>query len=396
MTSSNSETPTRPDAFTFGGGAVLSVRPSRMAGLSRPSGGTRPRTERCAAGRQNESMVREQVARALLPSVITTDQSDDLACEASVHELGAVRVSTLSCPRLHAYRTPELVRQSDPEAYQLALIVRGRMRLRQHRHDVRVENGGLVLYDSSHPFRACLFADPGPVEIVVASVPRAVLPLTTVQADKLMAVPLPGDRGMGALLACLLTQLGAGTGQMRPPQTTRLGSIALDVIATFLTSGLNPEDGISAETHQQRLTVAIHAFIERNLGDPRLSPPAVAAAHHLSVRYLHRLFQMEGTTVRAWIRGRRLDRCRRDLTDPALVSRPIHSIASRWGFLHAADFSRAFRALYGLTPTEYRKLTAGNHSLERQSGKTALAHDQPTTLPTASLIRPDSETQLDY
>ena len=55
-----------------------------------------------------------------------------------------------------------------------------------------------------------------------------------------------------------------------------------------------------------------------------------------------------------WIRGRRLERCRRDLADPALASRPVAAIAARWGFSSAADFSRAFRAVHGLPPAEYR------------------------------------------
>ncbi|WP_189145366.1 hypothetical protein [Streptomyces lacrimifluminis] len=43
---------------------------------------------------------------------------------------------------------------------------------------------------------------------------------------------------------------------------------------------------------------------------------AHAACHHISVRYLHRLFPPQGITVSAWIRQRRPERCRRDLADP--------------------------------------------------------------------------------
>jgi len=55
-----------------------------------------------------------------------------------------------------------------------------------------------------------------------------------------------------------------------------------------------------------------------------------------------------------WIREKRLDRCRRDLGDPALASETVFSIAVRWGFTSQAHFSRLFRATYGVTPSELR------------------------------------------
>ena len=73
--------------------------------------------------------------------------------------------------------------------------------------------------------------------------------------------------------------------------------------------------------------------------------------------YLHRLFQHDGITVAAWIREQRLERARRDLADPALRAVPVHQIAARWGFSHAAVFSRAFRAGYGVAPNDYRHQT---------------------------------------
>jgi hypothetical protein len=51
-----------------------------------------------------------------------------------------------------------------------------------------------------------------------------------------------------------------------------------------------------------------------------------------------------------------LERCRRDLLDPSLGDVPVSAIAARWGLTNAAHFSRAFRAAYGASPVEYRRL----------------------------------------
>jgi hypothetical protein len=77
---------------------------------------------------------------------------------------------------------------------------------------------------------------------------------------------------------------------------------------------------------------------------------------YISVRYLHKLFELEETTVADWIRRRRLEACHRDLRDPALADQPVSTIAARRGLTSAAHFSRAFRSVYGITPTEYRRL----------------------------------------
>jgi AraC-like DNA-binding protein len=78
----------------------------------------------------------------------------------------------------------------------------------------------------------------------------------------------------------------------------------------------------------------------------------MAMRHHISVSYLHRIFQGEDITVSSWIREQRLAHARRDLAGPTLRSTPIHEIASRWGFPRAADFSQAFRNACGIPPQE--------------------------------------------
>ncbi|WP_228083499.1 helix-turn-helix domain-containing protein [Streptomyces profundus] len=99
----------------------------------------------------------------------------------------------------------------------------------------------------------------------------------------------------------------------------------------------------------------MQSYIREHLGDSELTPRSVARAHHISLRYLHRLFHQHGLTVAAWIRQQRLEGCWRDLTDAAMFAHPIQAIAGRWGFTDSAHFSRAFRAAYGLPPSHLRR-----------------------------------------
>jgi AraC-like DNA-binding protein len=58
---------------------------------------------------------------------------------------------------------------------------------------------------------------------------------------------------------------------------------------------------------------------------------------------------------RAVIRRRRLERCARDLADPALAERPVAVIAACWGLPDSRHFARLFKAAYGRTPRDYRR-----------------------------------------
>lgn len=108
-------------------------------------------------------------------------------------------------------------------------------------------------------------------------------------------------------------------------------------------------------TRQRALLLHIQGFVEDRLGDPELSPATIAAAHRISIRYVHKLFEGMETTVCDWIRRRRLERCRQDLLDPLLGTLPVRGIAARWGLTHPAHFNRTFKAAYGMPPGQYRE-----------------------------------------
>ncbi|MGW1027155.1 helix-turn-helix domain-containing protein [Streptomyces sp. NPDC002577] len=87
----------------------------------------------------------------------------------------------------------------------------------------------------------------------------------------------------------------------------------------------------------------VRTYLDGHLGDPGLGPDTVAAAHHMSVRSLHKLFEGEGITVSRLIQRRRLQECARDLAQGGSSERTLSGVARRWSFTHPASFSRLFR-----------------------------------------------------
>jgi AraC-like DNA-binding protein len=228
-----------------------------------------------------------------------------------------------------------------PDAYRLICSL-GRVR------DVRAESV-LTLSDSS-------FTGEPAGDWVMVTIPRALLPLPGQEVRPLLGTALSGRSGIGALVAAFVTELARSGGHYREADAARLSAIFIDLLGSLLAHELETP-GTAAdepETRSRLLRLRIQAYVQCHLADPCLSPASIAAAHHISVRSLHRLFEDHDETVAAWIRERRLERCRRDLADPRLSEHPAHAIGRKWGFTDPAHFSRVFRATYGLSPSAYR------------------------------------------
>ncbi|MEV4015968.1 helix-turn-helix domain-containing protein [Nonomuraea angiospora] len=155
--------------------------------------------------------------------------------------------------------------------------------------------------------------------------------------------------------------------------------ICLDLAATFLVGRLGVDDRLPAESRHRTPATRIDACIGHHLGEPDLGPPSIAARHHISVRTPHVLFERQPETVSATIRRRRLERCRADLADPRLRDRPIGEIGLSWGFRTAAEFSRAFRAAYGRSPTGHRRQVRPEDGPTRSRGTACAGVPEPSS-----------------
>ncbi|MFI9202560.1 helix-turn-helix domain-containing protein [Streptomyces sp. NPDC053048] len=275
--------------------------------------------------------------------------------------LGVGQVSALSYASVIAQRTPRLVRQSDPEMYHVALVTAGEIGIEQNRQRSLLKRGDMGFFDSSQSFDT--FAGDTPGKTLLFQFPKKLLRLPHEQFTRLCGLSLPWTEGVGRLFGQFLVGLTEEYAHCAPQDVTRLGGTALDLLTTALAHHLDHDPALAAgsaasgaagESGRQVLFLRISAFITDHLRDPALGPEVIAAAHRISLRYLHRVFQQNGTTPRAFIRRQRLERCRKDLADPALGHLTIHTIAARWGYHQPAAFSRAFRTAMGMSPSEYR------------------------------------------
>lgn len=297
------------------------------------------------------------VAREAAPQRISSAHADAFNGWAQITQLGPLRLTSFRYPSLDTSRTARLIRRSDPELYQLALPTSGRSAIAQQDRESALRPADFTLLDTSRPHEAShspVAGEPGLASSVTVLIPHALLPVPADKVGRLLAARLPSGAGMGALLAGFLLQIARHPEQYQASDAAFLGSTALSLIAATVAQQLDVQRSLPAQVQRDALRARVEAFVDAHLGDPDLDPGAIAAAHHISLRTLHRLFQDGRTSVAELIRGRRLERCRQDLTNPLLRGTPIHAIAARWGFRDKAHFSKLFSATFGRSPQAYR------------------------------------------
>ena len=269
-------------------------------------------------------------------------------------ELGSLRFIEVSAEAHTARRTARLVKAAPAGCYKLGLQLRGSSVLIQDGREATLTPGDFTLYDTDRPYTLA-FSDPHRMLVLVF--PRDMLGLPASRLAGLTATRLPGEAGgLATLIGPFLAQV---TDLLDEVDTSdhrvgvRLAGNVLDLLGTVLTERMDSAPSDPDRAHRA-LMLQITSFIEEHLGQADLAPAQIAAAHHISLRQLHKLFHARGATVAGWIRQRRLEHCGHDLRDPRWSDRPVAAVGARWGYPDPAHFSRLFKGAYGLSPRDYR------------------------------------------
>lgn len=306
-----------------------------------------PKADRFAAWRD---VVANGDARMRIASLHT----DDFVATATAMNLGPVMMFASDHPPVRAERTPDLIRRSDHEAYLVIVDVLGGQRIDIDDHTVATGAGDIILFHSSWP--VCALSDPSAHRdrLVFASFQQQEIPFGPDRLRRLLAKPLSDAAGIGSVVAAHLRMLTT-VDSIAPAEAPHLGRLTIDLISLLLARRLDDLSPLSSDGLQNGQYAAVRSFIRARLHDPELTPELIAAAHHMSLWSLQRLFEANGMSVAKWIRNERLSRCRQDLADRRQSGLSVAQIAARWGFA-PAHISRAFRAAYGLSPSEFRHI----------------------------------------
>ncbi|HEY0248976.1 MAG TPA: helix-turn-helix domain-containing protein [Gryllotalpicola sp.] len=210
-----------------------------------------------------------------------------------------------------------------------------------------LRSGGLYVTDLSSHF---VYHRAGPGEVRILQLERSALGLSAeavcAAASGVIRSPL-----YGLFRAQLLELVGAAE---RISHSAEAGNVAAAVarLAASLLETAGEDDAAATDYLKER----IELYLRMNFRRRDLSPEFIAYAHNISVRYLFKLWSNQPQTLMETVYALRLDHARQLLAaDPTL---PVARVAFESGFENASHFSRRFRGVYGVVPSELRGRSA--------------------------------------
>lgn len=290
---------------------------------------------------------RDVVWEAFCPVSLTRRDEGPFSSSVSSRRIGPIGVAQIRSQAQSVVRTSAQVERDPGDVFFVNVPLTPGTGATQHCRTARLGSGDFVVVDSTRPF---VLDFEQPFDQVSLILPHELLaPLLAAPQDA-TAVRVPGDRGVGAIAVGAMRSLAAAGGPFDSHAARALG----DQLAALVALALG---GVRAPIRSASRALLLQAALDEiacSLGDPGLAPAIVAQSIGVSTRYLHRLFSDRGTSFCRWVLARRLERCHRDLSDPARSHWTIAQIACEWGFTDPAYFARAFKRRYGINPRRLR------------------------------------------
>jgi len=302
---------------------------------------------------ERDKAVRELRERGIVPLEPLPDSSLHAQITKWFLPGAGILVGTLSGLRQIATRDAG----GDSDDVFLAVNLAGVSDASQRSREITIRDGEAILMTQAGGDFA--INRPTPSHFLGLRVPRMALAPLVPNLDAAAMRLIPSATAPLRLLASYVGVVGNNR-VLASPELCRLvvahihDLIALSLGATRDAAAVAQGRGLRAARLQ-----AIKTDIAANLGDCDLKLAAVAARQRVTPRYIHKLFETEGTTFSEFVLGQRLARAYRLLTDPRLAELAISSIAFDVGFGDLSYFNRSFRRRYDARPSEVKKTAAG-------------------------------------
>ena len=292
----------------------------------------------------------QTVSAAYFPLVTEGRREKSFRGRLDIWRLGLVSATRIDCDGVLYRRTSRHLREEKESSFLISIPGSAEVTFHQSARQTQCRPGGFVIERSDAPYE---YWHENPDVQWVAKVPRDSVRARIGSFEKFLGLSMDARSGIASYFLSSLHSAVTHADTLDDSGRLLAGEHLIEVLCLALLAGERAIDSSESAIRQAHLQRA-EGFIRKSLKNPGLSAATVAEACGISMRYLQQLFEATGFTVSGYIRECRLIRCDEDLRRKADT---VTAIAYRWGFSDQAQFSRHYRARFGMTPSEAR-LTA--------------------------------------
>ncbi|MCG8355904.1 MAG: helix-turn-helix domain-containing protein [Kiloniellales bacterium] len=253
--------------------------------------------------------------------------------------------------RVFRYRNGAL--QDDDDNFVLIFPTRQSLFFDQRGCTGFIEPGGVVMLRSSEYYEASC---PDGFENITIKIPAALMEAHVSGINDYCAKPRLPNPALAPMVRDMAKHAIVSAESLAPEQQQRLANSLMELVALLLDDC--EDDGVRCVddwTVMDRRLREVCRHIEDNIADCGLAPASVAAAHGISLRYLHKLFHRQGISFGRWVLEARLRNARRLIQTDWQRRRTLQEIAFASGFATQSHFSSRYRARYQETPSQTRE-----------------------------------------
>ena len=266
-------------------------------------------------------------------------------------QFGSVALTDVLLSDQHISRRASHLSKLDKDCYYVQLIQTGNITGLQAGVTLPTNAGTGALFCASEPYDLqCL----GKVRSYYLELPRKDFASRFAKDRVPISTTMSTGRGLGRIATEFCATLASQGASLDASVRARLGEELMDVLALAFDSA-QQEEPLAEQVVQRARLRSVKAWLEEHLCDPNLTLEAIAKANAISLRYLHALFRLDGTSVSSWIWNRRLERSFDMLSRSDNQALSLSEIAYRVGFSSSSHFSTMFRRKFGMRPSDVRR-----------------------------------------
>ena len=297
-------------------------------------------------GQQSIEAWRQAMAEVYFRLDIQPADPDRMRGELLAWQSDVLGVSNVKTDAHRVIRRREAAKADKREDFVFLFPTRNGMRFEQRGRDGLGLPGSVVVFNSTEP---SVVDVPDASEAITIRIDREPLAGRIAGIDDLCA----GADFTNPLLVPVITTLGE---QMLKLQATehsaRIEDCVIDLLCLMIECRDQRDNGaLTRERLGTSLFNRVNAYIRRNFADHALTPERAAADHRISVRYLHKIFQLHGTTFGQVLREERLRRAHLLMTrSHHRATTNLAEVAYRCGFGSQSNFSNSYKKCFGILP----------------------------------------------